>query len=79
MSYKHRRYKKLLEYKVRLDEQENAESEIALELTGGQRAVITRQLYVEYCRNVIRNARNSLGRAAFGIVNPDGDIKYRFA
>lgn len=79
MAYKNRRFKKTVEIKVRLDAQEQAESDIALEITGQQRAVVMRELYVEYCRNVIRNARASLGRAAFGIVNQDGDIKYRFA
>lgn len=73
------RKKKTERFKLSLSEEEIQLIDIALDIDGGQRAVIARDVLLEWAKATIATARHMPGRASFGVVNPDGEIKYRFA
>ncbi len=52
--------------------------DLAAEIDGGQRAVIAREILMDWARSVVAKARDMQGRASFGVVDVDGEIKYRF-
>lgn len=80
MAYRNKRQKKTNEVKVRFSDEEQALIDRAVDVDGGQRAVISRELILRWAADVLACAPAAiLARQNFGIVNPDGEIKYRFA
>lgn len=77
--YKNPRQKKTERFKLSLSEAELELLDIAAEIDGGQRAVIAREILLDWARSVVEKARFIQGRASFGVVESDGEIKYRFA
>ena len=77
--YKNPRNKKTERFKLSLSEKELELLDIAAEIDGGQRAVIAREILLDWARSVVEKARSLHGRASLGVVDPDGGIKYRFA
>lgn len=77
--YKNPRNIKTERFKLSLSEVESEVVEIALEIDGGQRAAIARDLLMNWARTVIDKSRHLHGRASLGVVDSDGEIKYRFA
>jgi uncharacterized protein (DUF1778 family) len=77
--YKNPRQKKTERFKLSLSEAELELLDVAAEIDGGQRAVIAREILLDWARSVVEKARLIHGRASFGVVGDDGQIKYRFA
>jgi uncharacterized protein (DUF1778 family) len=79
MAYRNKRHKKTNEVKVRFSDEEQSLIERAVDIDGGQRAVIARELLMRWAAEVISCAPSEIiARQNFGIVKPDGEIKYRF-
>jgi uncharacterized protein (DUF1778 family) len=80
MAYRNKRQKKTNEVKVRFSDEEQSLIDRAVDLDGGQRAVISRELILRWAADIVSCAPAALlARQTFGVVNPDGEIKYRFA
>jgi|TARA_R100000656_G_scaffold120069_1_gene94197 uncharacterized protein (DUF1778 family) len=80
MAYRNKRQKKTNEVKVRFSDEEQSLIDRAVDIDGGQRAVISRELILRWAAEKLANAPAALiARQNFGVVNPDGEIKYRFA
>ena len=80
MAYRNKRKKKICEVKVRFSEEELELLNRAVDVHGGQRGVISRKQILRWAAETIASAPAAiLARQNFGIVNPDGEIKYRFA
>lgn len=77
--YQDPRKKKTERFKLSLSEPEIELIDIATSIDGGQRAVIAREVLLDWARSTIAAARLIPGRASFGVVDTDGEIKYRFA
>ncbi len=77
--YHDKRKKKTERFKLSLSAAEVELLDIAAEIDGGQRAVIAREILMDWARSVVEKARHLHGRASFGVVDSEGDIKYRFA
>lgn len=71
--------KKTERFKLSLSSEELELLDLAAEIYGGQRAVIAREILMDWARSVVAAARSLPGRASFGVVSDDGQIKYRFA
>jgi hypothetical protein len=65
-------------FKLSLSELELEQLRAAVEIDGGEQAVIARELLLDWARTVIRIAREK-SQTNLGVVNLDGAIKYRFA
>lgn len=80
MAYRNKRHKKTNEVKVRFSDEEQVLIERAVDIDGGQRAVIARELLMRWAVEIVAAAPSEIiARQNFGVVEPDGEIKYRFA
>lgn len=74
--------KKTNRFKVSLSDFEQREVDAAVEIDGGERAVIARELLMSWAKSVIHSAQPQKingSQPGIGIVNPDGGIRYRLA
>lgn len=80
MAYRKKGLKKTNDFKVRLSDDEQSLVDRAVDIDGGQRAVLAREIILNWAKNTIANALpHQIARQNFGVVDPDGEIKYRFA
>jgi hypothetical protein len=77
--YKNPRKKKTERFKLSLSEAELLLVDSAVEIDGGERAVIAREILLDWAHTVIACAHKIQRKPALGIVEADGEIKYRFA
>lgn len=66
--------------RLRYNERELEELNLAVSICGEQRAQIIRNLSLEWARNLIASTpAHIVSRKSFGVVGRNGEIKYRFA
>lgn len=68
-----------IEIKIRVNKYEFNDLVLANDLDGGQLRTNLRERSVSWAQGVLANAPAHIkARRSFGIVRPDGEIKYRF-
>ena len=80
--YSNQSKKRVNRTKISLSDQDVQLIDAAVEIDGGQRAVITRDLLINWARSVVQSARaNGTApiKSSIGIVSHDGGIRYRLA
>lgn len=78
--YSNQSKKRVNRTKISLSDQDLQLIDAAVEIDGGQRAVIARDLLTNWARSVIQSARangTASIKSSIGIVNSDGGIRYR--
>ena len=80
MAYRNKGFKKTKSLTVKASQIEYDEIALAVEISGGEFSPSVRDAALAWARTVITESRKKQisGKACFGVVDGDGEIKYRF-